>query len=71
MRFIRGFGQFWYDFLIGDDWKIAVAVVTTLALGTVVLLTVSPNEKVFTAVMAVALMASFVIALRIDVAKKA
>lgn len=31
MRFLKSFGQFWYDFVIGDDPKIAVAVV--LALG--------------------------------------
>lgn len=31
MRFLKAFGRFWYDFVIGDDWKIAVAVV--LALG--------------------------------------
>ena len=32
MRFLKSFGRFWYDFVIGDDWKIAVAVVTALAL---------------------------------------
>jgi hypothetical protein len=32
MRFIRGFARFWYDFIIGDDWTIAAAVVVTLAL---------------------------------------
>ncbi len=31
MRFLKAFGRFWYDFIIGDDGKIAVAVV--LALG--------------------------------------
>jgi hypothetical protein len=31
VRFLSAFGRFWYDFIIGDDWKIAVAVV--LALG--------------------------------------
>jgi hypothetical protein len=31
MKFLKAFGQFWYDFIIGDDWKIAAAVV--LALG--------------------------------------
>jgi hypothetical protein len=31
VRFLRGFGRFWYDFIIGDDWKIAVVVVCTLA----------------------------------------
>ena len=30
MRYIKAFGQFWYDFIIGDDYKIAVAVVTAL-----------------------------------------
>ena len=30
MKFLKSFGQFWYDFLIGDDWKIAVAVVLAL-----------------------------------------
>jgi hypothetical protein len=34
MKFLKSFGQFWYDFIIGDDWKIAVAVV--LALGVLV-----------------------------------
>lgn len=26
-----GFGKFWYDFVIGDDWMIAAAVAVTLA----------------------------------------
>ncbi|MEU4295622.1 hypothetical protein AB0E63_46030 [Kribbella sp. NPDC026596] len=30
MKFLKSFGQFWYDFIIGDDWKIAVAVVLAL-----------------------------------------
>ncbi|GAA4735379.1 hypothetical protein [Phytohabitans rumicis] len=32
MNALRAFGRFWYDFIVGDDWKIAVAVVTALAL---------------------------------------
>jgi hypothetical protein len=31
MKYLKAFGQFWYDFIVGDDWKIAVGVV--LALG--------------------------------------
>jgi hypothetical protein len=27
---IRGFGAFWYDFVVGDDWRNAVAVVLAL-----------------------------------------
>jgi hypothetical protein len=67
MRFVRGFCRFWYDFLIGDDWKIAVAVVTTMALGALVLLAVSPHEKLFTSCLGLALMGAFAVALRIDV----
>ncbi len=32
MRFVKAFGAFWYDFIIGDDWKLAVAVVLSLAI---------------------------------------
>lgn len=69
MGFIRGLAQFWYDFLIGDDWKIAVAVVTTLMIGAVVLLSLTPPEKVFTPLLGVGLMVAFVIALCIDTRK--
>lgn len=31
MRFLRAFGRFWYEFIIGDDPKIAIAVVAALA----------------------------------------
>jgi hypothetical protein len=27
---LRAFGAFWYDFVVGDDWRIAVAVVLGL-----------------------------------------
>jgi hypothetical protein len=27
---LKNFGQFWYDFIVGDDWRIAVGVVVTL-----------------------------------------
>ncbi len=33
---MRGFLRFWYDFIVGDDWTIAVGVV--LALGVTALL---------------------------------
>jgi hypothetical protein len=31
MRWLRSFGAFWYDFLVGDDWRVAAAVVAALA----------------------------------------
>ncbi|HET7195919.1 MAG TPA: hypothetical protein VFI99_13110 [Nocardioides sp.] len=68
--FIRGFAHFWYDFLIGDDWKIAAAVVTTLVMGAAVLLAFSPRDLVFTPIMGAGLMVAFVVVLRIDTRAK-
>jgi hypothetical protein len=33
MRLVTGFGRFWWDFLIGDDWRVAAGVGIALALG--------------------------------------
>jgi hypothetical protein len=30
---VTGFGRFWWDFIVGDDWRIAAGVVLALALG--------------------------------------
>jgi hypothetical protein len=29
---LRGFGAFWYDFIIGDDWLVALGVLLALAI---------------------------------------
>lgn len=29
---LRSFGAFWYDFIVGDDWRVAVSVAAALAL---------------------------------------
>jgi uncharacterized membrane protein len=29
-RWLRSFGAFWYDFIVGDDWRGAAAVVLAL-----------------------------------------
>jgi hypothetical protein len=31
MKLLAQFGKFWYDFLIGDDWRLAVGVVATIS----------------------------------------
>jgi hypothetical protein len=33
---LKAFGLFWYDFIIGDDWTVAVGVVIALAVVAVV-----------------------------------
>ena len=32
IAWLRRFGAFWYDFVVGDDWRVAVGVVVALAL---------------------------------------
>ena len=32
MKWLGRFGRFWYDFVVGDDWTIAVAVVVAVGL---------------------------------------
>jgi hypothetical protein len=32
MRYVAAFGRFWYDFIVGDDWRIAAGVAAALAL---------------------------------------
>jgi hypothetical protein len=29
---VRAFGAFWYDFIIGDDWRVALGVILALAI---------------------------------------
>jgi hypothetical protein len=32
MKQLKAFGAFWYDFIVGDDWHVAVIVAAGLAL---------------------------------------
>ena len=32
MNHVRTFGRFWYDFIIGDDWRVAAGVCAVIAL---------------------------------------
>jgi hypothetical protein len=33
MRVVSAFARFWWDFIVGDDWRIAAGVVVVLGLG--------------------------------------
>ncbi|HUJ55817.1 MAG TPA: hypothetical protein VLW49_07495 [Gaiellaceae bacterium] len=30
MRRLRGFGRFWWDFVVGDDWLVAALVIVAI-----------------------------------------
>jgi hypothetical protein len=32
VRYLRAFGRFWYGFIVGDDWRVAVGVAIALAI---------------------------------------
>jgi hydrogenase/urease accessory protein HupE len=30
MRHLKAFASFWYDFIVGDDWRVALGVVVAI-----------------------------------------
>ncbi|HYX75884.1 MAG TPA: hypothetical protein VE757_01795 [Gaiellaceae bacterium] len=32
MKYLRAFGRFWWDFIVGDDWRVAAGVAVALGL---------------------------------------
>jgi hypothetical protein len=46
MAFVRGFFRFWYDFVVGDDWRIAAGVVLVLAAGAALVATGAVGDAV-------------------------
>jgi hypothetical protein len=46
MAFVRGFLRFWYDFVVGDDWRIAAGVVLVLAAGAALVATGAVSHRV-------------------------
>lgn len=67
MRFVKGFFHFWYDFIIGDDWKIAAAVVIVLGIGTAFVLNGFEHSLALPPILAVAIAAAFMVVLAIDI----
>lgn len=67
MKYLKSFGSFWYDFIIGDDWKIAVAVVLALSFTVVLLTTTSLDDHVVAVLGGAAVVIAFAISLAIDV----
>ena len=55
MNRIKAFGQFWYEFIVGDDWRVAVAVVAALAITSVIATTAVPAWWVLPATVAILL----------------
>jgi hypothetical protein len=67
VKFVKAFGQFWYDFIIGDDWKIAAAVVLALTVVVVALTTKLFGDQGLAITGGLLIAAFFTISLLIDV----
>jgi hypothetical protein len=52
MRYVVLFGRFWYDFIVGDDWKIAAGVTAALAGGAVLVATDALPDSALTVLVA-------------------
>jgi len=46
MSVIIGFFGFWYDFIVGDAWEIALGVIIVLTLGAALLRTNSVDQEI-------------------------
>jgi hypothetical protein len=67
---VRAFGRFWYDFLIGDDWKIAVAVVCALVVTGLVMAGTSVGDAALAVLGGVLVVAFFSLSLAIDTRRR-
>jgi hypothetical protein len=67
VRLLKSFGQFWYEFIIGDDWKIAAAVVVALGLTVLLMRATSLSDHVLAVLGGVSVVLAFAVSLAIDV----
>jgi hypothetical protein len=66
MKVLKGIARFCYDFIVGDDWKIAAAVVTALVLAAALVASDASGTVVAIATTG-ALVALFSVAVVVDV----
>ena len=63
MRFVTGFGRFWWDFIVGDDWRIAAGVLATLTLGAMLTATQAASDAVIGVLVTAGIVAAVAVAL--------
>jgi hypothetical protein len=55
VRYVSGFGRFWYDFVVGDDWRIAAGVAGVLGAGAVLVATGALDDTLVVLIVGAAL----------------
>lgn len=66
MRTIKACARFWYDLIIGDDWKIAAAVTSVLLAGAAAVISRAGGLAPLPPLLALGLGVSFTISILID-----
>jgi hypothetical protein len=66
MRVIRGVGRFCYDFVIGDDGKIAAAVTVVMLTGTLLVLFGGVGHATLSTGLGLGMLIAFTVAIAID-----
>jgi hypothetical protein len=67
VRFVKGFAQFWWDFVVGDDWKIAATIAVVLGIGAIVAASAPTDASWLAPVCGGALLLAFVVSFVTDV----
>jgi hypothetical protein len=60
---VRALGRFWFDFVVGEDWRIAAGVVGALGLGALALRAQLFSDALLTVLVAGAIVAVVVVSL--------
>jgi hypothetical protein len=61
MRWLKAFGRFWFDFVVGEDWRIAAGVVVALGLGALALRAELFSDSLLAVLVAAAIVAVAVV----------
>jgi hypothetical protein len=56
MRLVAGFARFWWDFIVGDDWRIAAGVVLVLGTGALLVSAARASDSLVATLTAVGIM---------------
>ena len=63
MRYVAVFGRFWWDFIVGEDWRIAASVAAVLGVGLALAAWSGLSDAVLTVGVGVALVALVVVSI--------
>jgi drug/metabolite transporter superfamily protein YnfA len=70
VRPLKAFGLFWYELLVGDDWKLAASVVLALLVSALVLTRTGASDEVVAIVGGLLVVAGFCVSMVLDVRRQ-